>query len=56
VCAFETFPEFKFGASSDQTGALPGLVCSRIDTPLPGSSTSDWYGWAKVLRLIDLLP
>jgi hypothetical protein len=56
VCNFVTLPSLIFASSSDQTGALPGLTCTRVDEPLPGTGLTNWLSWAKITRLIESLP
>lgn len=53
VCVYEQFPDVPFSTSSDQTGLVPGLVCSRLEKPLPGGTTSEWFSFNKILRLIE---
>jgi hypothetical protein len=56
VCQYQTFPGVLFSTSSDQTGLFPGLVCKRLDAPLPGGSLSQWFSFNKILRLVEELP
>jgi hypothetical protein len=53
VCAFEEFPGIEFPSATDETGTIPGLVCARIETPLPGGSATSWATFWKLLRLIE---
>jgi len=57
VCSFASTPGIIFASSSDQTGALPGLTCSKLETPLPGSTgPTGWATFWKLVRLIESLP
>lgn len=56
MCEFVEFPEVKFSSTSDQTGAIPGLVCSKLEEPLPGGSINDYLKWNKLAQLIEELP
>lgn len=56
ICEYVELPEFKFASTSDQTGAIPGLVCHRIEEPLPGGSLTSWIRWNKIARIIEGLP
>lgn len=56
VCQFETFPGILFSTGDDQTGLFPGLVCKKLEQPLPGSSLSQWFSFNKILKLIESLP
>lgn len=56
VCEFRQFPAVKWGSSSDQTGKIPGLVCTKLEKPLPGSGPSAWAAWWKIARLIENFP
>jgi hypothetical protein len=56
VCQYQSAPGILFSTTSDQTGLLPGLVCKRLDHPLPGSSLSQWFTFNKLIRLIEGLP
>jgi hypothetical protein len=56
VCEFAAQPGILFSTSSDQTGLVPGLVCKRLDAPLPSSSTTQWFTFNKLLRLIESFP
>jgi hypothetical protein len=38
------------------TGLIPGLRCSALEHPLPGSSLNDGVTWQKLARLIESLP
>jgi hypothetical protein len=50
-------PGLLFPSSSDQTGLYPGLTCSRIETPLPGTSgPRSWSTFWKLARLIENFP
>lgn len=47
-------PGIKWVSSSDLTDHLPGLVCSRLETPLPGDSA--YKSWALFWKLLKLIP
>jgi hypothetical protein len=49
-------PGIKWSSSTDETGRFPGLTCSRLETPLPGSSASSWATFWKLARLVEQLP
>jgi hypothetical protein len=53
VCTFEEFPVVVFSSTTDQTDAIPGLKCSPLERPLPGSSWSNFARWYKIARLIE---
>jgi hypothetical protein len=38
------------------TGALPGLVCVKIDGKPPSSSWRSWLGFTKLLQLLESWP
>jgi hypothetical protein len=38
------------------TGRLPGLVCTPLEKPLPGSSLKSWLEWSKIAQLIESFP
>lgn len=53
VCEYAGFPGYKWGSSTDDTGALGGAVsCSKLETPLPGTPVRGFYNWWQVARLI----
>jgi hypothetical protein len=56
VCAYQQFPGITWPSSTNETGTFPGLVCSRLETPLPGSGPTAWATFWKLLRLIEGLP
>jgi hypothetical protein len=56
VCEYAGWPGYKWSSSSDDTDAFPGIVCSRLESPLPGSSLQDFSDWWKVAKLIVELP
>lgn len=56
ACRYASLPGYTWTSSSDQTGALPGLTCERLDKPLPGGSLSQWLTGYKIIRLIEELP
>jgi hypothetical protein len=56
VCEYASLPGYKWGSASDQTGNLPGLVCTPLEKPLPGGSLHGWLEWAKIAQLIESLP
>jgi hypothetical protein len=56
VCSFASAPGIIFGSSTDETGTLPGLTCSRLDSPLPGSSWTQFATFWKLVRLIEGIP
>lgn len=56
ICEYQQMPGIKWGSSSDQTGFLPGLVCRRLEAPLPGSSLSSWATFRKLAQLIEEVP
>lgn len=45
-------PGIKWGSSSDLTDELPGLKCSALEQPLPGSSLQSFHTWWNLARLI----
>lgn len=56
MCWYESFPAVKWFSSSDVTGDAPGLTCTRVEGPPPGSSWSSWAGLWKITRLIERFP
>lgn len=48
-------PNFVWYASQDDTGRLPGAVCSRIEKPAD-VSTSSYNGFIRVMKLLTRLP
>lgn len=56
VCTYEQFPQVYFSTTSDQTGLVPGLVCKRLEEPLPGGTLTQWFSFNKILKLIDAFP
>ncbi len=53
MCEYEGFGAYKWGSATDQTGRLPGLVCTKLEEPLPGSNLSTWHQWYKMAQLIE---
>jgi len=49
-------PGIKWTSSTDLTDHLPGLVCSRLETPLPGDGYKGWATFWKLLRIAESLP
>lgn len=56
MCEYEQLPLYKWYSSSDQTDALPGLVCTKLDAPAPSSALKTWYGFGKLLQLLESFP
>lgn len=56
VCEYVQAPEFKFASTQDVTDRIPGLVCTRVERPLPGGSLSNFLKWNKIARLLEELP
>jgi hypothetical protein len=56
VCQFATVPEFKYYSASDQTGHFPGLSCTKLAGPPPGTGATSWYRFWKLLELLEHLP
>lgn len=52
ICEYEQFPAIKWASSSDRTGDFPGLVCTRVENPLPGTSYNTWASFWKLVKLI----
>jgi len=49
-------PGYKWASSSDQTDRLPGLTCSALEEPLPGSGWQSWNTAWNIVKLIEGLP
>lgn len=56
VCEFSQLPLYKWYSGSDVTGELPGLVCTKLVAPAPSSSLNTWFGFGKLLRLLESWP
>jgi hypothetical protein len=56
VCEFATVPEFKYYSATDQTGHFPGLTCTKLSEPPPGTGPTSWYRFWKLLDLLEHLP
>lgn len=56
ICQYDQLPLYKWGSASDQTGALPGLTCVRLEKPLPGGTLRGWLEWAKIAQIIEGIP
>jgi hypothetical protein len=55
ACQSAALPGYTWTSSVDATGFLPGWHCEALETPLPGSSLSQWLTSWKVVRLIEEL-
>jgi hypothetical protein len=56
VCEYEGFPGYKWQSASDDTDVFPGVVCRRVDPPLPGGSLSSFRNWFQIVKLLLELP
>lgn len=56
VCEYSQLPLYKWYSGSDETGSLPGLVCTRLEKPAPSSSLNTWLGFGKLIRLLEQWP
>ncbi len=56
MCEYVGMPGIKWTSSTDLTDHLPGLVCSRLETPLPGDGYKGWATFWKLLRIAESLP
>lgn len=56
MCEYTGFPGYKWGSPHDDTDVFPGVVCSPLEKPLPGSSLSALSDWWKVAKIIIELP
>lgn len=52
VCENAAFPAYKWGSTSDDTGVLPGVTCTPLELPLPGTNKRSTYNWFKIAQLI----
>lgn len=56
VCEFDGWPGYKWSSGSDDTDRFPGITCSKLETPLPGSTIRQWSNWRAIVQLIEDLP
>lgn len=57
VCQADNFPALKWFSPTDQSQGLPfPITCNRVDRHVAGGSWSDWAGWFKLLKLVDVWP
>lgn len=56
VCEYSALPLYKWYSGSDQTGALPGLTCVKLESKPASSVWNSWLGFGKLLRLLESWP
>ncbi len=56
ACHAAELPGYVWTSTTDQTDALPGWSCERLEKPLEGSTLSQWLSGYKIASLIEQLP